>query len=316
MNDEMDPTSSADVGIARAFSWLETEGRALDLAELNWALGNPSDPLLAALGHYANPDGGFGNALEPDVRLPGSSVLATTVGLQLLAGCDAARDHPLVAGALTYLESTFDDESWTWPIVPPNVVDAPRAPWWDPRSPERNLVNPRAEIIGYLYRWPGFFDDDRRDQMAEELVARLIGCNELQMHDLLTYDRLLGSPGLPSELHQRAWSKFEELALAAIIVELAAWGEYGLTPLTVVKAPDHPLAERLSDAIGLNLDHLMATQQADGSWAPTWSWYGSYPDDWPTAEHDIRSRLTAENLALLTRFGRILGRPEPSRSET
>lgn len=40
--------------------------------------------VYSELARFQNPDGGFGNALEPDIHAQASSVVATTTALQLL----------------------------------------------------------------------------------------------------------------------------------------------------------------------------------------------------------------------------------------
>lgn len=62
-----------------------------------------AEVVLAALTVFRNEDGGFGKALEPDLRTPASSVLATSVAFQVLEEVGASADHPLVQGGLAYL---------------------------------------------------------------------------------------------------------------------------------------------------------------------------------------------------------------------
>jgi hypothetical protein len=57
---------------------------------------------------HENPDGGFGHALEPDLRTPASSALATSVAFQVLAEVGAPADHPLVLGGLAYLLASYE----------------------------------------------------------------------------------------------------------------------------------------------------------------------------------------------------------------
>lgn len=81
-----------------------------------------TEPVLQSLQPYANADGGFGNALEPDIRLSSSSVIATTVALQYLARCDASGSGDsdasrLVKNAMHYLAKQYDNKAHAWPIV-------------------------------------------------------------------------------------------------------------------------------------------------------------------------------------------------------
>lgn len=86
---------------ARAKALIERHARPLEQRIYVYEfVQGPKDAIFEALKAFQNPDGGFGNALEPDLRLPDSSVLATTVGMQVLREFEAPADHPLVRGAL------------------------------------------------------------------------------------------------------------------------------------------------------------------------------------------------------------------------
>lgn len=64
------------------------------------------------------------------------------------------------------------------------------------------------------------------------------------------------------------------------------------------------LANLVRDRVERSLDHEVASQQDDGSWAPRWSW-DQYEDVWPVAEREWRGWLTAETLRALDQWGRI-----------
>ena len=57
----------------------------------------------------------------------------------------------------------------------------------------------------------------------------------------------------------------------------------------------------------MNLDFDIEHQNSDGSWSPTWTWYGQYPEVWEQAELHWKSCLTVEILKALKEFGRIEG---------
>ena len=63
-----------------------------------------ADPVLAALSGYRNLDGGFGHALEPDLRCPGSQPAATLQALEILH--EAGRlDSEMASGAAAWIAS-------------------------------------------------------------------------------------------------------------------------------------------------------------------------------------------------------------------
>ena len=53
-------------------------GRPLDGALVNFSLGQgTAEAVMVALIAFQNPDGGFGHGLEPDMRSPASTAIAT-----------------------------------------------------------------------------------------------------------------------------------------------------------------------------------------------------------------------------------------------
>jgi hypothetical protein len=100
--------------------------------------GGPGEPVLRALSGYQNDDGGFGHALEPDLRCPQSQPPATLYALETLeeaGGRDgelahsAGRGAELVQGAVAWLDS-ISDPSGGIPSVLPGFEAYPHAPWY------------------------------------------------------------------------------------------------------------------------------------------------------------------------------------------
>ena len=70
--------------------------------------------------------------MEPDIRTSASSAIATTVGFQVLREIRApARSRTLVRKGIEYFVATYDESRQVWPIIPPEVDEAPHAPWWN-----------------------------------------------------------------------------------------------------------------------------------------------------------------------------------------
>ena len=114
---------------ARARQFLKTQVRPLERALFEHHFeGAPAVSALAELAAFQNPDGGFGRALEPDLRTPSSSVLATGIALRLLLelGCDD--DHLLVQQAIHWLLNAYDPMERVWRAVPRDANEHPHAP--------------------------------------------------------------------------------------------------------------------------------------------------------------------------------------------
>src|SRR5918996_3745272 len=70
--------ASSEVDLEAAERFILANARLLDRHRLACLLhGAPAEPVVAALGAYRNADGGFGHALEPDIRAPTSEPSAT-----------------------------------------------------------------------------------------------------------------------------------------------------------------------------------------------------------------------------------------------
>jgi hypothetical protein len=88
-------------------------------------LGGDRAPVLAALAAYRNPDGGLGNALEPDLRGPASQPETLEVAFWVLDGVDAM-DDPMVTAACDWLVGASTAEGGV-PFVLPSVLEHPPA---------------------------------------------------------------------------------------------------------------------------------------------------------------------------------------------
>jgi hypothetical protein len=298
---------------ARAKAFVQRYARPLEQRIYACSFEQGSKELIfEALAAFQNPDGGFGNALEPDLRLPDSSVLATTVGLQVLREFNAPADHPLVCGAMTYLLQRYDPAARVWPIIPPNTDNAPHAPWWTygenvAESWGGFLLNPRVEVVGYLVDYaPSGTPAWLTATLVEAAVAYLDeNAEKIGMFDLLCYDRLIKTRALPEDKRAALIAKLTPLVDKLVVKDSVEWEKYNLMPLELVNSPDSPFAGVLADAVAQNLDFEIAHQGDDGAWHPKWLWYGLYPDTWPTAEREWAGVITLRTLKTLRNFGRL-----------
>jgi hypothetical protein len=296
---------------ARARSFIETSGRALERSLYSYHFEQGSaEAVLAELGRFQNDDGGFGHGIEPDLQTPDSSVLGTTVALQIVRSLQVREQHPLVRAAMRYLADTYDAAHRYWPFIPPTVDNAPHAPWWNPEGRVGNhadqMANPRAEVIGYLFEHPSTSTQDQRSMLLRDALAWLqANSNTIEMHEYLCYRRLAVAPGLPEAASIDLDQRLQEIAVRLIAAEPSNWSSYGLRPLDAIDAPDSRLVARLHDAISYNLDYVIENQRADGSWRPTWTWGDTYPQAWLEAERQWSGVITLEQLLKLRKFGRL-----------
>lgn len=113
--------------ISAASQFLAAHGRILDRRRFERLFEDgPPTPVRDAVAAYRNPDGGFGHALEPDGRTPGSQPAAVELALRTLHQADAW-DEELVTGACDWLDRTAPAEGGVT-FVGPNVQGWPHAP--------------------------------------------------------------------------------------------------------------------------------------------------------------------------------------------
>lgn len=299
---------------AQARAYLLDTARPLEAAIFRYRFeGGDPEAIYAELAGFQNPDGGFGRALEPDLRTPASSVLATTTALQKLRMLHTPAHHPLVSGAMRYLLAAYDPQLQSWPLVGPEAEDAPHAPWWNQEGLAERFgsfaVNPRAEVLGYLFEFAEETDAaavELRDQLGPLVVENLLARTEsLSGDEFLCCQRLVDSPGLPANTAVDLQRWLLRMAEGAIAVDPATWSGYVLQPLQAAPNRTAPMGIPLSHILPANLDFIIDSQNADGSWSPTWSWFGAYDADWPTAAREWRGVLTLERLEWLHAYERL-----------
>lgn len=297
--------TSEALNAARAF--LNRDGREVDRSLLAFELGEgPPSRVIAAVAGYQNRDGGFGKALEPDIRTKASSVITTTVAFQLLSRVGAPPDHPSVRRGIRYLVESYDAERVVWPIVPPEVESAEHAPWWTYAGTREAFggfrLNPTAEVLRYLLEYPKGVPSRMVSEVTDAVLERVSASAEIEMHDLMCCIRLVESRALPEQARAAIRVRIEKAADHGVERDPEKWSGYGTKPLMLVDRPGSVLTPLLQDEIPLNLDHEIAQQGDDGAWSPGWAWEG---DTWPTAQKEWKSHLTARMVATLYSFGRV-----------
>ena len=299
----------AQAAFQRAKNFIMEQGRTLDQKRFEFHFEDGSaDAVLAALSPYQNDDGGFGHSLEPDIRTPASSAIVTTIGFQILREIQAPASHRVVQRGIQYFIDTYDESQQVWHIVPPEVNEAPHAPWWNyERSPgtfKRFLVNPRAEIVGYLHEFGNSVPTELLNTLTTAVLKHLDSLpDEMEMHDVLCFVQLAETKVLPNR--NKIWAKLARAAAQGVARNAEELTGYVLKPLWLVPSPESPLAAELKDEVEMNLDFEIGQQGKDGSWSPNFSWDDQYPEAWQAAKKEWQSRLTVDILKTLKDFGRI-----------
>lgn len=294
----------------QAKSFIEARARPLDQALYYFHFEEGSrQAVLEALIQFQNEDGGFGQALEPDSRLPASSPLATTVALQIMQDVSLPASHPLFQQAVAYLSQTFHRKKGYWQPMDAAVNDFPHAPWWtydheqDKTLPE-SPINPTAEVLGYLYAGLGQDLPDFCDDVAGMIASYLAkNVQTISMEGIHCYQRALDL--YPLDLQDRVKPTLGAAIQNRVEPNPEAWSGYVAKPLAFVHSPDSAWYDELRPGVEANLDYAIQSQAADGSWPPTWNWGDDFPEAWAIARREWAGLITVGTLKTLRAFNRM-----------
>ena len=279
--------------LRRAERYLLSHARLLD--RLRFAAlfaGGSRERVLDALRCYQNPDGGFGHALEPDLRGAASQPEPVEVAFWILDELDAFGD-PMVHAACDYLTSITTPDGGV-PFCLPSVRETPRAPWWEtPDDPPGNLI-PTASIAGLLHAhgvdhpWRGPATD-----FCWRTIAAVEKTTPYEARAIVTFLSLVDD----RERAEAEFHRLKDAILATVTLDPAATGEAHF-PLDFAPAPLRlPLFP--PDVLARHLDALAASQSEEGGWN------GNWPMWTPLVEHEWGGFITVERLKTLRSYDRL-----------
>lgn len=299
----------------RARGFLQAQARPLERALFAYYFEDgEGNEVFAELARFQNDDGGYGRALEPDLRTPSSSALATANALALLADLDCPAEHPAVGRAVAYLQKTFDVQTRVWRVAPLDANEHPHAPWWQDEDGslaqtfDGFRIIPRAYLLASLWHYQALVARDWLEDLTEETLNYIETVDAFGTgggSDLEYGMRLAKAQNLPPAYAERLQARILKGLPAVVEQDPAKWGEYCITPLRAVHTPDGLGAGLIPEALQAHLDYQIEHQAEDGAWDPNWSWFGLYPDIWPQACQEWRGMLTLEALRSLRAFGRL-----------
>ncbi|MEC0371397.1 hypothetical protein [Paenibacillus chibensis] len=286
----------------KARDFIYANGRLLERKRFEYHFaGGSAQSVISALRPYQNADGGFGNALEPDMRTPGSQPVATEYALMIMDEVEVM-DSEIVKGILHYLHHTARNDGGL-PRAAIDVNDYPHAPWWNTESDRLGSLNPTGRIVGLLYKHNECFDlrTDAWFASSTDFVWNSIPqANPADYHDVIQCISFL------EHVPDRARA---EHALRMVDAWLQQPGTIELDPgaegyvhkvLEWAPAPGSYAGKWIADAdVQRHLDEWIRHQQADGGWTM------SFPALSPGNEAEWRSLITLDRLVTLQAYGRM-----------
>jgi hypothetical protein len=282
-----------------AVSFVATHARVLERRRLHVMLGEDSpDEVLAALDAYRNTDGGYGWALEPDLRSATSQPVAAMHALEVLAEirdtksrrpmqlCDWLADHTLPDGGV--------------PLSLPYPDTAGSAPLWADADATVSSLQMTTQLAAQAHR----LARHRADVAGHPWLAAATS------HCLDAIDRIVEAPhavelmfvmrfvDAVADRVPRARPLVDRLTRYVISdgptpVTGGAEGEV-LHLLDFTPYADAPLrASFTRDSVAADLDRLAGQQQPDGGWTVTFTSYS------PAAALEWRGYATVQAVAVL-----------------
>lgn len=256
-------------------------------------LGGSADPMLAALSGYRNPDGGFGHALEPDLRCPGSQPAATLSALEMLH--EAGRlNSELARGAGAWIASIAAADGGV-PNTLPGFEPYPHAPWWS-SAPGSFLTFALAAVL-HAGGTSGDEWLDRATAWCWREVDRAARPTGYWLKFACAFLDAVPDEGRADAAIASLVSRVDPAALAP------AGGTDGeaLRPLDLSPRPGSRSRSLMSDdAFDAHLDAVEAGQQEDGGWMFDWlAWSPEQTTAW-------RGIVTIRALTWLRDNGRLL----------
>ena len=256
----------------------------------------PAAPVRDAVAAYRNDDGGFGHALEPDCRAPGSQPAAVAMALRIMDET-GAWDEDLVRGACDWLAAVAPAEGGA-AFVEATLTGWAHAPWWVPEEGHPASLVATGMIAGTLHaRGVGHPWLDGATEVMWNRIAKMDEPGAYEMFGVLAFLQHVPDRERAREVFGRVGPLILERNMVALDPE--APGEvHGV--LSFAPEPDSLARVLFDDAtIQAHLDHLAHGQKDDGGW--TFNWPAWSPD----AERDWRGFLTVDNLRLLRANGRL-----------
>jgi hypothetical protein len=284
-----------DFDAAANFIWLNA--RLLDRRRFaHHFLGADSEPVVDALRGYRNADGGFGHALDPDLRTPHSGPVATQAALEILAEIGAS-DDPMIATAADFLASIARTDGGV-PFMLQTAEDHPHAEYFS-YADESSLIQTSANAaalhaLGLSHPWL----DRATAWMWHQIDALPSGDDPGSAYGIRFTLAFLDA--VPDA--ERADRALEALApaVAELVIEDPQQAEESRTPLDLSPWPGSRSRRLFEPAlIDRHLDALENDQQPDGGWDFSWPHWN------PASAHEWRGAVTLHALRQLQAHGRL-----------
>jgi hypothetical protein len=258
----MSTPTSIDIGAAKRFIY--DAARLLERHRLAVLSGDASaGRVLDALRPYRNDDGGWGHALEPDLRGPDSQVSGALSALEVLAELGADADPEvmrLVTGTADWLASVALPDGRV-PHVLASAADYPAAPWMRPNDDGFLTFATAARLweLGVRHQW--------LDAATAWCWSQLDGETPVDGYTVMFALNFLDAVPEPDRVAEAVERLRPALSDDGTIAVEGGQDDEKLRPLDLSARPGAPSRALFTEAqISAELDRLEGEQLDDGGW--------------------------------------------------
>ncbi|MET7452297.1 hypothetical protein ABZT03_10460 [Streptomyces sp. NPDC005574] len=302
------PAARSPLSLAEHFVWLTA--RVLEQRLFAYHFLNASaDPVETALDAHRNEDGGYGHALEPDLRGPVSQPLHTARALSVLDAvgrCGGQR----VERVCRYLTSVSTPDG-ALPAIHPSQRGYPAAPFLPIVDDPPSDLLATGPVVGLLHRnevWHAWLF--RATDFCWQAIERLERSHPYEIEAAVSF--LDSAPDRPraEAVADRLGRMVREQRL--VVLDMDRLDAYPVAPgyASGEHHFPHDYARRPSslarawftdEEMTRSLDHLQSQQQEDGGWPIRWRQWA------PGSALEARPMVTIDALHTLRAHGRFLG---------
>jgi len=293
---------------------LKEKARPLDIARFNYHLDKGSqENLIKEIKKYQNENGGFGNALEPDFRLPLSTPMATSIALRHLSKVDSSKSaHTLIKKAVSYLEASYDNDRNGWYAVTKEVNDYPHTPWWHFDQEKKitvideNWGNPSAELLAYLLRYKDYLKQIDLDTLVKKAVKNIQHKKKYQSeNEIYCYLKLYEE--IDSKKKVQLKGSISDGIKQLVVYDQDKWQEYVPLPLDFVPVPKKERFGVSKSKMEANLDFYvkLIENSKESLIKPPWG-SSFYKEGLKDAYQEWQGNWTLKILIALDNYGRIV----------